>query len=561
MEVKFMSQETMYPPQANSPGTELAQAITADATELTVQDGDVLLPAPNTVTIGSDETAETILYGKKEGNVLSEITRAWDGTAAKAWTIGSKVARYLNAQDISALQSNIKDLDSSVGDLAELQTTSKENTVAAINEVFTSVGNGKTLIADAITDKGVLTSATDTFGQMALNIDSISTEISGEKLEEFLLATDVKKGDAVGVRTVFTKLADPVVMPDVATYNVASSEDGKYLAIAPNADPYLLLYKREGDTFVKLPNLIVPPNAISQCIKFSGDYLYISAAVSGGRYMNVYKRNGDNFDKLSHTDLALGGTVYDFDVSPDGQYLAVGISTSSYIAVWKRNGDTFTRITSPFTNNGEIPTIIQNVAFSPDSSLMVIGLDSSPFMAAYRISNTGTFTKIAFPGTIGSFARGTTRFTHSGKYFVGCHNVSGYPHSALEIHGDSEYRMKSIFGDGNISGSIEIAKNDIMIGSHNSFSHLRLFKLVNGQSISKRIVGTVLKPYRIVFSEDVLAITATDKSPYFAAYKMSQQAIKITNTYQDMIDSDKIGYVKEDGQAGEIKQIAIVWED
>jgi hypothetical protein len=114
-----MSQETMYPPQANSPGTELAQAITADAVELTVQDGDVLLDAPNTVTIGSDETAETILYGKKEGNVLSEITRAWDGTAAKAWTTGSKVARYLNAQDISAIQHNIRDLNEQVSDLPE----------------------------------------------------------------------------------------------------------------------------------------------------------------------------------------------------------------------------------------------------------------------------------------------------------------------------------------------------------------------------------------------------------------------------------------------------------
>lgn len=44
----------------------------------------------------------------------------------------------------------------------------------AIDEVFTSVSNGKEQIADAITDKGVPTSATDSFATMATNISNIS---------------------------------------------------------------------------------------------------------------------------------------------------------------------------------------------------------------------------------------------------------------------------------------------------------------------------------------------------------------------------------------------------
>jgi len=44
----------------------------------------------------------------------------------------------------------------------------------ALSELFTSVSNGKTLIAAAITDKGVSTSATDPFASMATNIGSIS---------------------------------------------------------------------------------------------------------------------------------------------------------------------------------------------------------------------------------------------------------------------------------------------------------------------------------------------------------------------------------------------------
>ena len=51
----------------------------------------------------------------------------------------------------------------------ELSTTVK-TLKGAINEVFQDVDNGKTLIASAITDKGVTTSNTDTFQTMADNI-------------------------------------------------------------------------------------------------------------------------------------------------------------------------------------------------------------------------------------------------------------------------------------------------------------------------------------------------------------------------------------------------------
>lgn len=49
------------------------------------------------------------------------------------------------------------------------------NVQQAIDQLFTSVSDGKTQIASAITDKGVSTSASDTFAQMAANIGSIAT--------------------------------------------------------------------------------------------------------------------------------------------------------------------------------------------------------------------------------------------------------------------------------------------------------------------------------------------------------------------------------------------------
>lgn len=54
-----------------------------------------------------------------------------------------------------------------------------DNVQEAIDEVFQSVSNGKELIADAITDKGVQTSASDSFSTMATNISLIGTVVPG----------------------------------------------------------------------------------------------------------------------------------------------------------------------------------------------------------------------------------------------------------------------------------------------------------------------------------------------------------------------------------------------
>lgn len=105
-----MAQQPMYPAIANSPGTELSAALTAAATTVVVTDATKLPAAPNLLTIGSDESAETVFYTGKTGNNLTGCTRGFDGTTAKAWVIGSKVARYFTAYDHNAVRANILDL-------------------------------------------------------------------------------------------------------------------------------------------------------------------------------------------------------------------------------------------------------------------------------------------------------------------------------------------------------------------------------------------------------------------------------------------------------------------
>ncbi|MEK4039729.1 hypothetical protein MHH49_19575 [Paenibacillus sp. FSL F4-0122] len=155
-----MAQMEMFPATANSPATELSAAITDVATTVSVLDASKLPDAPNIATIGVDESAETVRYEGKNGNDLTGVTRGFSGTVAKAWGIGSGVARYFTAYDADALRENVAGhsaelvsvnaqlaeeaqqrqaetatLTVDVGDKSLLTTADKSNLVNAIKEV------------------------------------------------------------------------------------------------------------------------------------------------------------------------------------------------------------------------------------------------------------------------------------------------------------------------------------------------------------------------------------------------------------------------------------------
>lgn len=65
----------------------------------------------------------------------------------------------------------------------ETSSMKATNVQSAIDELFTDVSEGKTLIAAAVTDKGVETAATDSFQQMADKIGQITTETPIETVD------------------------------------------------------------------------------------------------------------------------------------------------------------------------------------------------------------------------------------------------------------------------------------------------------------------------------------------------------------------------------------------
>lgn len=101
--------ETMYAPQNNSPKATLTDAINEVTTTITVDDASSFPAAPNVLTIGTGEDAELIQYTNVTGNILT-VVRGFNGTTAKSWNAGVYLYRAITAQDVSALQSNVTEV-------------------------------------------------------------------------------------------------------------------------------------------------------------------------------------------------------------------------------------------------------------------------------------------------------------------------------------------------------------------------------------------------------------------------------------------------------------------
>lgn len=115
----------------------------------------------------------------------------------KVWKTGD----IMKQEDINNIENGIYEAHQELKNLHNYDDTEIKNIIGsgtlstlakdlkgAINEVFQYASNGKTLIAQAITGKGVATSNTDTFQTMATNISLISGKVTGK-----ILTLDNKK--------------------------------------------------------------------------------------------------------------------------------------------------------------------------------------------------------------------------------------------------------------------------------------------------------------------------------------------------------------------------------
>lgn len=192
----------MYPAQANSPETSLSGALTAAGTTVNVVDGSVLPDAPNLLTIGADgSTAETVLMTAKSGNVLT-VTRAQNGTTARAWSAGDVIARYFTAADQTAMQENIKKLNEdkaekvsspTVGNFAGLDANGNPTDSGKKASDFAAANHTHTGKADKV--------SSPTAGNLAGLDSSGNITDSGKKPGDFADASHTHTGKADKVKS------------------------------------------------------------------------------------------------------------------------------------------------------------------------------------------------------------------------------------------------------------------------------------------------------------------------------------------------------------------------
>lgn len=101
----------MYKGKNGSPQTVLVNAISASDISMTVDDSNVLPPAPNICVIGNNENAEIVSYTAINEGVVSGLVRGLNGTVASPWPADTLVARNFTTLDHDTLINNITALN------------------------------------------------------------------------------------------------------------------------------------------------------------------------------------------------------------------------------------------------------------------------------------------------------------------------------------------------------------------------------------------------------------------------------------------------------------------
>lgn len=339
--------------------------------------------------------------------------------------------------------------DIKIGSLATLNTSSKTSVTDAINELFTNVSNGKSQIATAITDKGMVANENDTFNDLAAKINQLTMSIDGEVVYKRKTTETLKVGDRIvlnkgsvkdglflsndigytsGSTNVtakfsptgkymfvyletslvneknlvfkrngesYIKISVPKSLSEFQTTNVAMSEDESYVVFVSNSDPTnrMMIYTVTNDEFV----LVQPSSSqVSTCngVAISSDGSYIFVAGNSSEKVTVYARRNNQFIKLPIPSYLPPGNCNDVSCTKDGVYVCIAHFSTPFITIYKRDGDVLTKLNTPSVIP---PGNTHACAFSNNGEILAIGGSNSPFIRIYR--RTGdTFTEIANNG-------------------------------------------------------------------------------------------------------------------------------------------------------------------
>lgn len=189
---------------------------------------------------------------KLSGGSSAEDSRIGDmetlATTEKTTLVGAINEISGNMPDISSVETNLLSLETeldnaksslsnaitSIGVLTDLTTDDKTNIVKAINEVKSSASNLKSVVAAAITGKGISASATDTAEQLATKIGQIQTATGNASTTDVLAGKTFSTSNGTGLTGTMTNKGafNGQIVANPTSYKpYASSGAGYYSSI------------------------------------------------------------------------------------------------------------------------------------------------------------------------------------------------------------------------------------------------------------------------------------------------------------------------------------------
>lgn len=229
---------------------------------------------------------------------------------------------YEAHKDIANMNEDIADINNDLG-TAILNTTDK-TLKGAINELFQFVSNGKELIARAITDKGVITSKTDTFQQMANNIRSLTINITPIFLNP-ISNIKVNKGEAF---TIFYSTNISAVKHEFS-WDGGSTYWDKTDAVTSNGTNYT--YQHNADTEYDSFNMVIRVTDANGNTSAQAFTILFNNTTNDDFVFTQYKRL-DNGVITDTEDAAYYSVINKNSVTPSATY-TINLNLASYICI------------------------------------------------------------------------------------------------------------------------------------------------------------------------------------------------------------------------------------
>jgi Tol biopolymer transport system component len=230
------------------------------------------------------------------------------------------------------------------------------------------------------------------------------------------------KGTGFSLRSPGLKITNPVTLPPAIGAGAAWSPDGRYLALACQGSPYVVIYDWISGVPVKITNPATLPTGNASNVAWSPDGRYLAVAHTNSPRVTIY-------DWISGVPVKIAdpatlptstGTVVAW--SPDGRYLGVSHLSSPYITIYDWISGAPVKITNPAT----LPTSIgYGVAWSPDGRFISVSHTTTPFVTIYDCYS-GVPLKITDPLSLPTGNGLGSSWSPDGRYLVISHSTSPY---------------------------------------------------------------------------------------------------------------------------------------